>query len=206
MKRLLESVDYIKMVGVLGGEPLLHPGLHTIIKYLLNHPKVGGVQVITNGTVKPKNALLHVLKNRRAALVVSDYGKRSRMASSIKADCLVNGIRCTVLRVSSWRAYGGLEARCRSDKTLRKIFNGCKAFHCRSLFNGFLHLCPRCAAGYALGAFDASSDCINIREGDANFLRSHINRLLYKTAYIRACDYCNNSSACLVKTIKVAEQ
>jgi hypothetical protein len=203
---LLNSVDYVHTVGILGGEPLLHPEIDKIVEYLLNQKKVQAIEVITNGTLIPDKALLSVMRNRRASLVVSDYPKYSRAVADIKKRCQEYSVRCTVLRINAWRKYGGLELRHRTPEILKKVFRGCRSFHCRSFQDGYFHLCPRSSAGYDLGIIDASNDCVNVRNASAIATRKNIQQLLYARKFIAACNYCDNSRICQNQAISVAKQ
>jgi hypothetical protein len=206
MGRLLACVDFIKTVGVLGGEPLLNPDLPRIVAWLLAHPKVGYVEVVTNGTLVPGEALLNALHNRCASLVVSDYRAYSRAVPAIKKVCGAKGVKAVILQINSWRGYGGTDARGRSIDRLEAVFAGCRSYHCRSLLNGLFHLCPRSSSGHAIGIFNASGDCVNIRALDSASAREALRSLLYRQPFIKACDYCDNSSACRTDDVPVAEQ
>ena len=63
IRKILEVVDEITIVRVLGGEPFLHPKLRDFIHFLVCSEKILNVQVVTNGTIAPKEELIESLKS-----------------------------------------------------------------------------------------------------------------------------------------------
>jgi organic radical activating enzyme len=202
---LLKDVHFIRCVGLLGGEPLLAPGLDEIVNFLAADRRVGSIQIITNGTLLPGPSLLSALCCKKVSVVISDYGASSNRLDELTALLSQNGIRFTALRALRWRDYGEPVPHGRTDRVLCRIMGNCRAMHCRTLLNGELHLCPRSAHGKNLGLFNASGDFVDIRNGSPENARK-IEYLLHKKRRIEACDYCNNSSVLPSHSIPPAEQ
>ena len=51
---LLESVDHILTFRVMGGEPLMQKQLPELMRYLIAQGKLQHIQIVTNGTLKPR--------------------------------------------------------------------------------------------------------------------------------------------------------
>ena len=58
IKNFLKAVSFITRtegyIGLIGGEPTLHPGFQTILELLIANPKVKGVRLFTNGLLLDK--------------------------------------------------------------------------------------------------------------------------------------------------------
>lgn len=63
---LLNAVDQIGMVRILGGEPLMNPYIDEIVEFVSRSDKVLNVHIVTNGTIVPNDRLV---KNRRTIKV-----------------------------------------------------------------------------------------------------------------------------------------
>ena len=71
---LFSVVDSVKRVRIIGGEPLLFKDIAKVALYLDREPKVKFFDIVTNGTIKPKDDLLEVLANSQKCNVsISDY-------------------------------------------------------------------------------------------------------------------------------------
>ena len=70
---LLEATDYINMFGFVGGEPMLAKDLPKMIEYVLSKKQIKRVFLATNSTILPSEELLKVMKNKRFAVLLSDY-------------------------------------------------------------------------------------------------------------------------------------
>ena len=81
---LLNCVDYIQSISIVGGEPFLHYGLADITDFACNQDKVGAVRVFTNATIPADNALCTRLsKNNNLQIVISDYGELSKQKAEM---------------------------------------------------------------------------------------------------------------------------
>lgn len=71
-KKALEFVKgdkYIEFVGIIGGEPLLHPQFQDIIMYILNDKNIGKVRIFTNGLLLERYKEL--LFNKKISIVIN---------------------------------------------------------------------------------------------------------------------------------------
>ena len=90
--RYFELVSDVDRFCLTGGEPLLHPGLLSILKMLERYSdRINRtVDIITNGTLMFGADVLGLLEDmgERARVIVSDYGRHSP-----KANALVSALR-----------------------------------------------------------------------------------------------------------------
>ena len=75
MDAFFSKADYLVSFFIVGGEPLLHSGLTEILRRVCKKysNKIGYIQVITNGSIVPKQDLLEVIKLYGIDIRLSDY-------------------------------------------------------------------------------------------------------------------------------------
>ena len=206
IRRMLDCIDAIQILRILGGEPFLYHDLEEVVKEALNSPKVRTVEIVTNGTIVPPEEMLETLKNPKLKIQISDYGKLSRNRDQIKELCDKHGINC-VIRGSdekNWFDAGDLHFRGRNNTELKKQFKKCGEI-CRNLHDGKLYFCPRAAFGTKLGIPDVESDYVDFtKDTDRKQLRKEVYELNQRR-FILACNYCNEGTEEYVP-IPVAEQ
>jgi len=72
---LFSKIDRIILFHISGGEPFLYPHLAELITYLSEHHKnkIGRVEMTTNATIPPSDALTKALADCGVNLIVDDY-------------------------------------------------------------------------------------------------------------------------------------
>lgn len=75
---ILEHVDSITELRILGGEPFLFRKISEVLKYALLQKKIPNIVIYTNGTIVPRAETLEHLINDKIILEITDYGKLSR--------------------------------------------------------------------------------------------------------------------------------
>lgn len=201
----LECINNIVYIRVLGGEPFVSKNLILVVKKLLDSNKIQRIEIVTNGTIVPRDKeLLKVLSSKRIIVCISKY-------PNVKIEKLINilkkyNIKYRVENMNFWMDYGNLEKRNKSIVELESQYRKCNHV-CKSLLNGQLHLCPRSSHGTDLGVIKHNKDDY-VDLLDKKYSIEEKRKLiisLLKKRYIMACDYCDfatNKS----KKIKVAEQ
>ena len=212
IKTLLDSIDVfincinnIVYVRVLGGEPLLSNNLYSTISKLLETDKIQRIEIVTNGTIIPKDEeLVKILSNNRITISISQYPNVNR--EPLIAFLKDKKINYRIDKMNFWMEYGNMEKRNKSLKELKKQFKKCNHI-CKSLLKGNLHMCPRSSHGTDLKIInDNDEDYVNLLDTNITIdeKKKLINELLNKK-YIIACDYCDfATNKC--KKIPVAEQ
>lgn len=212
IKKLLKSIEVflqcinnIVYVRVLGGEPFVSNNLIEVLKKLIDSNKIQRIEVVTNGTIVPKDKdLLEVLSNKRIVVCISKY-------PNVKYEKVVNvfenyNINYRIDDIKFWMEYGNLDKRGRSLKELKKQYRRCNHV-CKSLFNGQLHLCPRSSHGTDLGFINNNENDYCDLLGDKLNLDAKRKLIvkLFRKKYIEACNYCDFATS-RSKKISVAEQ
>ena len=73
--RYFRWVDYVQFVGILGGEPFLHPRLNELLAYISEHyrGRMTYLEVLTNGTVMPDALFWELCAQHNISIQLSDY-------------------------------------------------------------------------------------------------------------------------------------
>lgn len=211
VKRLLECIDRVERVGVLGGEPLLYPELDKIIYLLESSPKVKTIRVVTNGTLIPKDEkILKALTSRKVTVQLNNYlNAYAGVADELAKLFDERKIKYRLLKKdgTEWVDYGDLSCRNRSKEELVKQFKKCK-IDCRSLYNGKLFYCPRSGHGMDLKLLsEVDKDYVDLIDTAMSVeeTRKKLYELLYEKQYIEACNHCDKGTE-LCKPIPAAIQ
>jgi len=77
---LMDAVDFVQEIRLLGGEPLMYKKVDLVIKHLLKYKNFGQIKINTNGTIVPKEEKLKVFQNEKVYFDIANYGKDSRSA------------------------------------------------------------------------------------------------------------------------------
>lgn len=185
---LLPRISAIWTLQLLGGEPFLYPQLSQLLDDLTREKKIKRIQVVTNGTLLPKEEVLQALAHPKISVHISNYGENSRKLDELPGMLRAHGIRYQVLTYSEWMDYGGLQARHLSHEELLRSFRECAAAECKTLLGGRLYTCPRSAHMARLDLLPPERDSVDLADNQ-DFTR----RLLafYNVDMIAACDHCN---------------
>ena len=205
VKTFLKCINNIVYIRILGGEPFLGKNLLPLIKLLLKTDKVQRIEIVTNGTIVPKDKeLIKLLKNPKVMVSISVY-------PIVNSEPLVeflkdNDIKYHIDKAKYWLNFGDAKKRNRTEKELKKQFKTCSHV-CKSLINGQVHYCPRSSHGTDLGIIkNNQADYVDLLDKKTSIedKKQQLN-MLYKKKYVIACDYCDYGTKKSTK-IPVAEQ
>ena len=196
LQRIINSVDSIYTLRLLGGEPMCYPYLYDILYFLSKQDKIKKVGIVTNGTLVIKdNRLFEILKNNKFYFSISNYGDVSKNYSNLINQLEKNNINYTPMKETyEWIEYGDFIDRNKSLRVLEKQFNKCTRKK-RSLINGKLFQCYRCSHATNLKLIPLKSeDYIDLF--NENIKSEELRKLLYKstykyTKYVESCKYCD---------------
>lgn len=207
IRRICDISKGIRMLRILGGEPLVHPELSKILSALSGMEKIKQVQIVTNGTLVFDEKSLSVLKSGKFSVDISNYGSYSKSYARLRRQLLGNKIKfITQENRKPWKRLASCECRGRTPEELKSIFKECRE-DCHSLLNGELHVCARSSHGTDLGLIEKKTqDFVNIRKARGRReLKRDIFRLL-NTEVLEACNYCDMTCMEKLETIPSAEQ
>lgn len=194
---LIESVDGIAALKILGGEPLLEEDL---LSDILTHEefwkngKVLGIQIITNGTILFSERLLKSIKNNPLAMVyLSNYGLLSSKESEIRKQ--LDSLSVPYSEVSEdapWFDYGNPTVVHQKGGGAKKLFVSCWSKDvCLTILDGKLYSCPRAAHGERIGIYPRlESESVDLL--DEKELGKRVYNFYYREKEAYACSYCTN--------------
>jgi organic radical activating enzyme len=201
---LLTQIDLLQAISIVGGEPLLCPDFPHMLEYAESKRQIKGIQVYTNGTILPSDALLHTLKkSRKIVFTISNYintpaAKVRKIRAVEIADILQKNKIPYILRGPDqyWNVMPSLYID--NDRTSEDLQN--QYVNCWRVGIKGGGVCPICADGKfylcPLGGLAAKmhkdyqlrgDDYVNIREKDA---REQFVRLIIKP-YLHLCSLCH---------------
>jgi hypothetical protein len=207
ISRVLESIDKIGCVRILGGEPILSPALHAILCLLVESEKVDNIVIVTNGTLMLDENLINIMRNTRKIKVsISDYGDVSRNIGNLEKQLSQNGVKYEERKVE-WREKRLIPPNGLGDKALKEYFSVCpnKFF---SLLNGRIYICPKAAHADDLGLVMCNdvTEFVELRKGlSRNDIRRQIIKLIEKD-YVGTCRYCNEYNNANLRIVASGEQ
>jgi organic radical activating enzyme len=209
---LLDSVDHIGTLLLLGGEPLLNKELAQMLAYTAANDKVGLVDIVTNCTLVPSVELLEAAKDFRHKVFfgLSNYSGNPALTSVLKREEIIAILKQNDIKHSldagdvKWFKYELLEYSY-SDEQMHAIFTGCQWHHCLYVLDGILAVCPRSLIGHRLGAFGLKpDDMIDLRESNGSEIRAGLIRFYEKNS-LDACRWCYRHDS-LVASAEQLEQ
>ena len=193
IEMIVESVDQIYELRLIGGEPFFNKNLYKIINKVVEYKKVNKVIIYTNGTIPLKNGTLLALKNKKILLDISNYGKMSRNLDNIISTLNENKINY-IVKKPIWTDSGRiLKFQKRSKDQMKKMFLNCCVNDTFTLLNGVLYRCPYSANVSNLNAIPKNpKDFIVLNKVESSdIIRNKIQNLYFKKDYLTACHYCN---------------
>lgn len=202
---ILNVVREIKIIQIIGGEPLLHPELNKMVEYAAKIERIGNIKIITNATVIPSSKVLEMVNkyNNKVHFYISNYSKNEELRHMLKTDELIktlknNNIKYQTMADLEWDVDEAVQEYNYCEKYLKQMFSTCVMASCLSIMNHKLHICAKSASGEALNIFEAV-DAIklinnpNLKEDIINF---------YHKEYFEACKYCRRTNTKVIPALQ----
>lgn len=195
LENVLQVVDYIEDLIILGGEPLLHNELDKFLLWGYKCNKVGRMTIITNGTVMPKDNLINTITQTGTRVRISDYGNYSIKLDDITRECEKAGISYYVNR-EMWTDMGEIFNHEYKRDELIRVFEDCPFAYALLLLKGKLFRCAHVAHLNNLGIINSwRHDCVDFTvamKDDEECVEKRKELLDYmKIDYLEGCSYCN---------------
>lgn len=203
VKRLINGVDGIAMLKIIGGEPLLE---QQVIQEIINLPeitaggKVVGIQIITNGTIAFKEELLMSMEdNPLVGVLLSNYGNLSFKQELIKKQLSEHHIPYSEIPEDDiWYDFGRPDTAYQAEAEADELFRRCRSrVNCCTLLDGKLYSCPRAAHGERIGLYpELQEEGIDLLAGPENEegLREALRNFYFREKSAYACSFCRSYS------------
>lgn len=209
MDTLFHIVDYVEIVTISGGEPLLYKQLPKLLEELLNYSKYfGKIEIVTNGTIVPDNGLLEVIEKygtQFLRFIVDDYGrdlskKVPQIVSLLEGHQIpyrLNDYCSENLRFGGWIDHGSAEKIVHTEKEAHELFAKCaqpqKMNFCFLIENGRMSPCSVVLRRIKLGQNVDKGEYIDLTSTmSAEEQRQKI-RNIYNAKCLESCAYCTDA-------------
>lgn len=208
-----KTIDYCHEFVLIGGEPLLHKELDTLVEYLNQNyrDKIGILSITTNGTIVPGEKLLHVCALSNVLFRISNYSKAipalQKNYEKITKLLEEKGISYDLgPRDFEWMDYGFESVEHSfSQEQLIKWFDACKT-PCREINGSQFYYCVMAhTVSKNLFHREYQEEALNLDKIDSKieFLEYHLG--YSEKGYMEMCKRCNGAEA-VNYPIPVAQQ
>ena len=152
-------VDYVCVLGIGGGDSLLHPDLIEIVDYIgskYKGTKLRDIEIYTNAIIMPTKELISVSKKYDVIFRFSDYSKN--LSGIQKIDEFIeildtNGLRYDRAKWETWYDTGFPQKNngIVGADALEQHYNRCITNLCSIIYNGRMYFCSVCASAVIAG-------------------------------------------------------
>ena len=198
LSKIVEAADLINQVTIVGGEAFLHPKLSEILEMVLDLPKIGFIEIITNGSVKPREPrLFELMANKRIVVEISGYGAGLPSVPQKNIQDFISELkRCQInyhcMNTLQWFNFGDFNFRQYSKEQQIEMYRTCCSVS-NDIFNGRLYKCSRSALGTFLGKIpDYPQDYVDLHKYSKDELRQKLLKH-FTNESPQACLHCNGA-------------
>lgn len=146
---IYESVDHFDLEG---GETLLHPDLDKIIQKALSYKhQYKTLNILTNGTIVPSEAVMAACKDEPIFFIIDDYGdlsfNKEQVIETLEAHQIAYRIDTYFGEdqyYGGWIDFGDMSYKNYTADELNHVFENCRSGKCGAPYikNGKMYLCP----------------------------------------------------------------
>ena len=147
MDRLMERMDHVGSIYLLGGEPFLNTNLQHIIDKFSHYENSGGMTIFSNGTIVPDRDTLLTMKKCNVAVHISDYHIKSQKIREVSEELEKTGVRYVIKEYKTWIGLGDFRDRHRTKEQDARVHQDCFFRKQYTFHRGRLFYCPRSAHG-----------------------------------------------------------
>lgn len=210
--RFLNIVDSITELRPIGGEPFVNPQMYKVLEWYHNHPKIGSLDVYTNGTIIPNERTLEALKYDKVKVHISDYNavNREQLEKVIEVFHREK-IKYSIRKYDEWSIGGNLRKRNYTKEQMENIFSKCFMTNCYSFLKSRFYGCPRAAHGMNMGAIpENSNDYVDFADTQKrdDELKDMLIDLMRRRKMLISCNYCdghNNHIPGIIPAVQIKE-
>lgn len=197
-----ESVDYVYEYTLLGGEPFIHRDIAEIVSYLGGRygDKIGRINIITNGTVVPRDDVIDLLEKFHVTVHISDYTcsvDYKLNLERVQKKLLQHGIEYYVIPNNTWKDVVYPQNGYRTDNPRKHMLLCGHSTH--SVADGRLYWCdPAFAAECFMGFASKEDDSFDMANNKKSYPKyeATLNIIKYllgdvnERGYMKICEKC----------------
>lgn len=191
LNQLLDNVNAIRKLIILGGEPLLCKELPEMLEYAALKDKVIHIAIVSNGTILPKDDLIKVLKKyNKINFYMSNYSGSPNAVNlkyeTIKELLKQNGLKYQMMENWEWFKELGFSPKKLPISESKHNFETCHRTKCLMTLDRKIEICSKAFGGRNLGLIKAD-DFIDLDK--TTDLRQDLIDF-YQKSMFQACEYC----------------
>ena len=187
---LINNVDHIYEIRLIGGEPFMNKDIYRIINEISKNKKLSRIVIYTNATIPLKVEYIDILKHSKIVFSVTTYGKLSKNTQKVIDFLKKNKIPYRDHPPENWTDCGVIYDFKRKESEMEKLFEDCCGKNLLTVTNGKLYRCPFVANAERLNAIPKDSgNYVNV-----NDYKKNIKKYTTQINYIPACNYCMGRS------------
>lgn len=204
LDQLLNNVNSIRKLIILGGEPLLCKELPEMLEYAATKDKVILIAIVSNGTLLPKDDLINVLKKyNKINFYMSNYSD-SPNATNLKYEKIKELLRKNNLKyqmMESWEWFKelGFSSKKLPKSTSKHNFETCHRTKCLQTLDRKIEICSKAFGGRNLGLIK-TDDFIDL-DKTTDLHQDLID--FYQKPMVQACEYCLLSTQKVLPAIQI---
>jgi hypothetical protein len=207
LEKVLESIEGIDEVLLIGGETLLYPYLGEAIEFCFNQSKIDKIIITSNGTIEPSEKLMGIIADCGVIMRVSGYPEFvAPRREEIVQKYLDRKIAVDNLKGMSWFSMGGTEKRNHTKQDLISIFSTCGMRNCVTMQrDGLVFFCSRQMTAWDSDIYPVPLkheyvDVRNSKDLPRDF------EAFYSNQFVSTCDYCDGISCATERKVETAIQ
>lgn len=188
--KLMQSVDHIYEIRLIGGEPFMNKEIYKVIEYIVTHEKLTKLVVFSNAMIPIKPEYAHILQHPKIVFSLTDYGDLAKNTPRVVQSLDKLKIAYRLHKPENWTDSGVIHDFARTPEENVEIFDQCCGKNLYTVTAGKLYRCPFAANADRLQAIppdQANSVAVDASSEEIRHYVSEINVL-------PACNFCKGRS------------
>ena len=192
LDQILDAVNSIRKLIILGGEPSLRAELPELLEYAAKKEKVIHIAIVSNGTMMPNHKLIEILKKyNKINFYMSNYMGNPDIEPILKYDKIKellkqNGVKYQMMESWEWFKELGFAKEKISEKAGKHNYETCHRTKCMQTLDRKIDICSKAFSGRNLGLIE-TKDYIDL-DKTKNLKQELID--FYQKDMVDACEYC----------------
>ena len=190
LDQLLERIDHLFEVRLIGGEPFMNRDIYRFMEYLIPLKKVSRIVVYSNAMIPIDLSRRDILSNPKIVFSLTNYGPLAKNTQRVVEQLSSVGAYYRLHPPENWTDSGVIYDFQRTREESRQLFSDCCGKNLLTLSNGKIYRCPFAANADRLAAIPKdSANAVDVSaESDA------IRRYCREIDYLPACNFCKGRS------------
>lgn len=204
-----ELVDYVRIINIYGGEPLVHPQLDKVIQLMLSYQdRFEQLVMTTNATILPKKSVLDLCQKHHILYQISDYGN---MHPKFLDTLDEYKIPYMVRSIDNWFELFNPQRDVEDDVAMQTYHRCDYSIYHPQLYKNKIFACPIVKGLFASGRdryycendyFECGNENVNLMDRKQQFIEFSNGK--FEKGFISSCKHCYGTNK--EHIVPVAEQ